>query len=425
MLTKYLALLSLMGNERRPAEQLHRLQQTKLRRLIHQAYRYIPFYRNLFERRGLVPDDIQGVEDLQKLPVIDKSDFRTRPVTNFLNPQFGSMADLIRVSTSGSSGIPFDVYIDKRYNNFRKAQYLRPYLSNGRRLTDKVLHFTGFASNKQKWLTQLGLLREWRVDCSTAHEAQIKAIMTYRPDIIQGFASSLVPLASIILSKELEIPRPRLVFTDSELLSPESRKLIEAAFRAPVIDVFGSFETDNIAYECRHRQGYHIAIDCAVLEILKDNLPVEDGAEGEMVCTVLDNLAMPLIRYNLHDIAAQAIVPCGYDRTFPLLKVIGGRVADRVYLPGGVTQSPASFLIPFDGLSSIVTEFQIIQESLEHFRVIIVPTAHFDDAARAKVQSIFTSRYPSFKVTVDLVDRIEREASGKRRAFISRIRPGP
>jgi phenylacetate-coenzyme A ligase PaaK-like adenylate-forming protein len=111
------------------------------------------------------------------------------------------------------------------------------------------------------------------------------ALRTYRPDIIHGYPSSLVSLGSVILDKGLDVPGPRQVFTDS----------------------VGSFETENIAYECEHHQGCHVATDCVILEILKDGKPVAEGEDGEMVCTVLDNLAMPLVRYNLHDLEGRAI----------------------------------------------------------------------------------------------------------------------
>jgi hypothetical protein len=90
-------------------------------------------------------------------------------------------------------------------------------------------------------------------------------------------------------------------------------------------------------------------------------------------------------------------------------------------LPGGLTQSPFSFLVQFNALSAIATEYQVIQESLERFQVLVVPGVRFDDTARAMVQSILTSLYPSVEVTVSVVDEIRREASGKFRAFISRL----
>ena len=75
------------------------------------------------------------------------------------------------------------------------------------------------------------------------------------------------------------------MFTDSELLTPDTRALIEHAFGTSIIDVFGSFETDNIAYQCDRSGEYHFAVDSGILEIVRDGVAVTDG-DGELVVTI-------------------------------------------------------------------------------------------------------------------------------------------
>ena len=75
-----------------------------------------------------------------------------------------------------------------------------------------------------------------------------------------------------------------------------------------------------------HHNGYHVAIDSVIMEFLKDNKPVKPGGEGEIVVTVLNNFAMPFIRYNLHDMGSFSSKPCSCGRTFPLMTQIKGRV---------------------------------------------------------------------------------------------------
>lgn len=422
MLAKYITLWSMMRNERRPLGALHALQEAKLRRLIGHAYEHVPFYRRMFAERGLTPNDIQTIEDLRKLPVIDKSDLKAQRPGDLLSDRYPSAAELIRISTSGSSGTPFDFFIDERCDRLRKAQYLRPYLSNGLRLTDSCVHFTAFPGKRPTWFQRLGFLTENRIACDAPHEAQLEALNAVRPEVIVGYPSALASLAALILDQGIDVPTPRVLFSDSELLTPHWRSLIERGFRAPLIDVFGSFETDNIAYECERHRGYHVAIDCVVLELVTEQgRPVLLGEEGEMVCTVLDNLAMPFIRYNLHDVAAYSTSPCECGRTLPLLKIIAGRSDDMVRLPDGSTQSPQMFLQPFKGFEKAVKEHQIIQEAVNRFRIIVVPAAAYDETAGERLRSFVTSRYPSAQVILTVVDRIPREPSGKRRAFLSQV----
>lgn len=419
---KYAALWSMMQNEHRPLASLVQLQEAKLQRLVRHAYDHVPFYRRMFKSRGLSPEDIQTLVDLRKLPVIDKEALKAQPVTDLISNHHDSIADLIRVSTSGSSGVPFDFFIDRRCEQLRKAQSLRPYLSNGRRLTDCSVYFTGFPDQKPKWFERLGVLREWRIGCNEPHAFQLQAFNRFRPQVIQGYPSALTSLASFVRDQAVQIHKPRLIFTDSELLTPENRRLIEQTYRAPVIDVFGSWETGNIAYECDRHRGYHMAIDCVVFELItKDGNPAGDGEEGEMVCTVLDSLAMPLIRYNLHDIAARTAHPCPCQRSFPLLEVIAGRSDDMVRLADGRTLSPQGFLASFNFVNEAVKEFQIIQQAVDRFHIVVAPSARFDGAAGERIRSMVSSRYPSAQVSTIVVDRIQREPSGKLRSFRSQV----
>lgn len=412
-------LLSMMRNERRPLASLVRLQEAKLRRLIRHAHDHVPFYRLMFKKHGVAPEEIQTLDDLRKLPVIDKGDLKACPLTDVISNYHDSIDDLIRVSTSGSSGVPFDIFIDQSYNRLRKAQSLRPYLSNGRRFTDCSVYFTGFPDQKPKWFERLGVLREQRISCNVPHALQLQAFNKFRPQVVQGYPSALTSFASFVRDGGIQISRTRLIFTDSELLTPEGRGLIEQTFGAPVIDVFGTWETGNIAYECDRHCGYHIAVDCVMLELVTEGgKPAGDGEEGEIVCTVLDNLTMPLIRYNLHDIAAYTADTCACRRSFPLLNVIAGRSDDTVRLADGRTLSPQGFLASFNFLNETVSEFQIIQEAIDRFTIIVVPGPHFDSE---RIRSMVASRYPSARVSITVVERIQREASGKLRSFRSQV----
>jgi phenylacetate-CoA ligase len=253
-------------------------------------------------------------------------------------------------------------------------------------------------------------------------EQQLAVVNAWRPHVIQGYPSALTSLAAFVRDERRSLHRPRLVFTDSELLTAESRRLIEEMLGVLPIDVYGTWETGNIAYQCERRQGHHVAIDCVVLEVLADDgNPARRGEAGRLVCTMLDNDAMPLIRYDLRDIAAYTTEPCACGRSFPLLKVITGRANDQLRLAGGRTMSPEGLLARFDTLSACIREYQVIQDALERFRVIVVPGLQFNDSTPGRIRAIFEAWRPSLEVTIEVVDHIPREPSGKRPAFRSRV----
>ena len=54
------------------ADELAAIQSAKLRVAVRFAYECIPFYRRKFEKIGLEPDDVRGVQDLTKIPVTTK-----------------------------------------------------------------------------------------------------------------------------------------------------------------------------------------------------------------------------------------------------------------------------------------------------------------------------------------------------------------
>ena len=410
-----------MRNEKRPWHDLLEIQNTKLRNLIQHAYENIPFYRDLFKKAGLHPTDIQSADDLYTIPIIDKHDFHQRDNTEFLNRRIKDKKSLIPINTSGSSGLSLRFYVDPHHEQFRKAQYLRPYLASGRRLTDRTIRLMNTEMPDHKWFQRLGLLMEYKIYSDSNLDDQIEMINRIKPTIIQGFGSCLGLLASKICYENIPIRRPRLIFTDSELLSDGLRKTIKSGFQADVIDVYGTFETENIAYECARHEGYHITSDCVIMEFIKEGKKVGPGEEGEIVCTVLDNWTMPFIRYNLHDAGSYTDKPCSCGKTFPLMKVIAGRTDDYAVYENGLKKSPRTFLGHFDPLAEFMREYQIIQKEVKSFKVLVVPNREFNTGIERRIKENLWQEFPEAVVDVHLVDKIERGKSGKFRAFVSEV----
>ena len=416
---KYFYLPWLMRNERRSRDELTHIQNTKLKRLIHHVYENVGFYRNVFKKAGIRPEDIRSVDDLSYLPIIDKKTFYGEDISEYLDRRITDINKLINIKTSGTSGSTLSFYIDPKYDQYRKALCLRPYLSNGRKLTDTVLQFSIFETREKKWFQCIGLMRVETVGSNEDVETQIRRIKKLRPSIIQGYGSVLALVASTVLAEKIDIPPPRIVFTDSELLTPSIRHKIEQAFRAPIIDIYGTFETDNIAYECSEHNGYHIAMDSVVMEFIKDGRQVKPGEQGEIVCTVLDNYAMPFIRFNLHDTACFINENCTCGRSFPLMAMIGGRLDDYLLYPDGRKQSPMRMVGHFDLLADAISEFQIIQKAINNFEVKIVSCSLMSEVLERKVKETVRNEFPSANVTVKFVDTIDREPSGKFRSVKS------
>ena len=84
-----------------PSE-LKKLQSEKLKKQVRHVYEHNAYYRRLMDEKGVKPEDIQGVEDLCKLPFLSKQDLKDAYPTGMLSVP---MTDCVRIhSTSGTTG---------------------------------------------------------------------------------------------------------------------------------------------------------------------------------------------------------------------------------------------------------------------------------------------------------------------------------
>lgn len=402
-----------MRNEWRSPEELRRLQEDKLRRLAHHAYRHVSMYRELWQSAGVHPSEICTIDDLARLPVIDKRDFHRYGPSKVIDRRIRHRGGLLSISTSGSSGVTLQFWAATNYDQLRKAQFLRPYLTNGQRLWDRVLWFRAKPNHHRQWFHKLGLLPEYQIDASVCLREQREVLMRFRPHILRGYGSAIALLARHLMEESLAPPPIKRIFTDSEMLPLQLRRIIEEGFQAPVIDVYGTFETENVAYECQKHKGYHITSDCVIMEFLRGGEPVEPGAEGEIVCTVLDNLTTPFIRYNLHDLGVFQTERCPCGRGFPLMSGIVGRSHDYIHTPDGRKITTTLIAGRMHNFGHYLHQFQVVQQGDDLFCIKVIPTRHFNHDIERQIISEMQALLSGATVCVETVRSIPREKSGK------------
>jgi phenylacetate-CoA ligase len=412
-------LAQMLRNESRTPAALAAHQSKKLCALVRHAASKVPFYRDLYAAHGIELTSFKTLHDLQSLPMVDKQMLRAAGASAVSRD---APAQRVTIRTSGSTGEPLEFQIDHRYDQWRKAQYLRPYLSSGQRLRDKVLRLTAHPQRRTPWYARLGLLREWQFDCASDPARIVEIWRELAPQVLQGYPASLRALAHYCRDTgQPLVPSPRLVFADSSLLTPDTRAVVEQVFNAPLIDIFGTFETDNIAYQCAAHDGYHITTDSIVLEIVRDGRPVPIGEAGEIVVTVLGNRTMPFIRYNLKDIGRLSPHRCCCGLPFPLLAVIEGRANDLIALADGRHGSPAGILAHLTGFVDAIVHYQLRQIEIRRFELLIVPGSGFSDATREAIVTTIEAALEGAKLDVRLVNAIPADRSGKQRAFVAQL----
>jgi phenylacetate-CoA ligase len=144
-----------------------------------------------------------------------------------------------------------------------------------------------------------------------------------------------------------------------------------------------------------------------------------------VVVTDLTNRAMPLLRYQVGDVAVldERRCPCG--RGLPLLQRLEGREADYVVTPDGGLISGISLTENFALHVPGLAQLQIVQESLRRFVFRIVKGLDFNARSLERIDSLVGERFgPDIAYTCEYVARIPQEPSGKYRFCISKVHRG-
>jgi phenylacetate-CoA ligase len=260
--------------------------------------------------------------------------------------------------------------------------------------------------------------------------SQISILEKWRPDILDGYSSSLAILAKEVGGRGVKSIRPKFVTGSAELIDDLSRKLVEESFSAPFYDQYSSVELERMSWHCPARQGYHIDADAMIMQFLgKSGEEVSIGERGEVVCTSLFNKAMPLIRYAIEDVGVQSDELCVCGRTLPLMKVVEGRKDSLLLLPDGRTITPRTFTIAMNMFKSYrhIDQFRLIQKRLDLFEVEIKLK---DDYSKASVvrNELLSHLQTTLNVDesmtwrVNIVEDIPLDKNGKLMAVVSLVK---
>ncbi len=417
-------LCRIMRNQWRKPEELAEIQNKKLQKLICHAYENVPFYHSMFKSLGLRPDDIRTTADLQKIPIMTKKVFKSTSI-NELTAQNIGREKLKRHRTSGSTGIPLEFLFHDYAHVIYKLSFARAYFSNGVGLRDRIAQIVSLhrLPEKKSWYEYLGLWRRRYFKSFEDPREIIEKLKRWNPDVLIGPAMSLKMLALTIRDEKI-IPcfQFKAIFSSSELLDKESRTLIAEVFRTKIIDIYGSVEGGGcIAYECGECNGYHINTDTVVLELVADGKRVLPGQRGEVLITNLHSYAMPIIRYNLEDIAILSNGPTRCGRGFPLLKTFEGRQNEFIILPSRKILPPEALIVAMVPVKGIF-QWRLVQSDLNRVEVKFVKSSDFNSEtlkyAKGRLRKVMGKK---LRIDFVSVDHIDWGDTGKRKLIRSLV----
>ncbi|HVR72607.1 MAG TPA: glycosyltransferase [Vicinamibacteria bacterium] len=416
-----------------PPERMRELQERKLRRLVHHAYHHVGYYREAMDQRSLRPADIATLEDLGKLPLLDKAQVRESLYFDLLSDNHDKRR-ILKVSTSGSTGEPFVCYADQHQLEIRWAATLRSLEWTGWRFGDRqarLWHQTIGMSWHQvlreridAWLSRRIFIPAFEMSEKDVERAA-RRLHRHRPVLIDGYAECFHFLADYARRHGALGIHPRGLVSSAQVLPEESRQSIEQAFSTRVFDKYGSREFSGLAYECEAHDGHHVVGESYVVEVLKDGRPAAPGELGEVVVTDLNNLCLPFIRYRIGDLAVALDPgqPCPCGRGLPRLGRIEGRVQSMIVGADGHVVPGSLFPHLFKDYDFVIRQFQVLQETPGAVRLKVVKAARFDETVFDEALAILR-RYlgESTRIDVEFVDAIPMVRTGKRQVSMSRVK---
>jgi phenylacetate-CoA ligase len=412
------------GRESFKQHQWRHWQNEELKRLLPACAMHVPYYRETWDE-STRQAALKG--ELRRLPMLEKDPLRTTPL-KFLREDVHPIHPLV-FQTSGSTGTPISCHYtiaelrqslalrETRSARWAGVSFRMPRATFSGRLVEPDPESNGpyhrfNAVEKQVYLSAFHL----RPDTASRY---VDAMRDHKVLWATGYAVSFYLLASFMLEQKIPPFGLKAVITTSEKLTQEMRQVMEQAYGCRVHQEYSTVENAIFASECEHGR-LHESPDVALTEILRpDGTPCEPAEAGEVVVTSFSRQYQPLVRFKLGDIAAWDEKPCPCGRSMPVIKEVIGRIEDVVIGPDGRR------MVRFHGVfvnQPHVREGQIVQESLELIRVLVVPAPGFDQSDVGDIAHRVQQRLGSgVRVVVEAVDSIPRTRAGKFKAVISRL----
>ena len=323
-------------------ESLRKLQGERLANIVKHTYENVEFYRKRMDEAGVKPSDIRSIDDITKLPFMQKQDLRDYyPFGTFAAP----MKDIVRFhASSGTTGKPIVAgYTQKDLDNWSEgvARCLTAY---GATKEDIIQVSYGYGLFTGGLGAHDGATRIGATVLPTSSGTTSKQIM-----LMKDLGSTILcctPSYALFLAESIEND-PETTLKDIKLRfgvfgaepwTENMRKELETKLGIKAYDIYGLTEVSGpgVGGECEYQDGTHLWEDLFYPEIIDPQTlqPVEPGQQGELVFTTLTKEGMPVIRYRTRDLTHLNYEKCRCGRTMVRMGRIVGRSDDMLIIRG-------------------------------------------------------------------------------------------
>ena len=332
--------------ETMPVEEIKKLQGERLAQQIKHVYENVEFYRNKMDAAGIKPEDIKTVDDLSKLPFIEKDDLRDQYPYGLLGVP---LSECVRIhSTSGTTGRRVVAFYTQEDIDLWDTCCARAIVAAGGTKDDVVQVSYGYGlftgrSGLNGGSHKVGSLTLPMSSGNT--DRQLQFMTDLGSTILCCTPSYAAYLGEAIKEKGIKDQlKLKAGIFGAEAWTEEMRHNIEQSLGIKAYDIYGLTEISGpgVSFECSEQKGMHVNEDHFIPEIINpitgEVLP--EGEKGELVFTCITKKAFPLIRYRTRDICVLSRKQCSCGRTLirmskPLVR------SDDVMVVKGVNVFPS------------------------------------------------------------------------------------
>lgn len=405
------------------ADGIRELSEGKLKRILLHAHRNVPYYRRILTEVDIVTGNEVKLENFCNIPLLTKEIIREEG-ESLLSQDYKSRKPYDNTS-GGSTGEPARFVQDTEYDQWNIATKIyfnavlgkqpgqaelklwgsdRDIIEGNLTAKDRIINF----------LFNRKFFNSYRFDDD--HIKQLVALNNrHKPVAYWSYMESAFELANFLLRSKLDFHPPKFVISTIGPLTEEVKDRIETGMRCKVYNQYGSREVGAVACQCKEQQGLHTFPWWNYVELLNDKGQTVDEGEGNVVVTTFHNFSMPLIRYDIGDVAVSGgyECPCGRN-TFQLKKVIGRTLGYFRKADGSLVHS--HFIVQALFFRGWIKKFQAIQDQLDRVLIRVelrgrekAPKEDMDDITR-KIKILMGE---ACKVDFEFVGSISASASGK------------
>lgn len=365
------------------------MQGVRLHKLVERLYHNVPFYRDKLQKMGIMPSDINTIEDIKKLPFTTKQEMRDNyPTGLFAVP----MSEIIRIhASSGTTGKPTIVGYTRKDLEVWSECIARALVGYGVTRDDivSVAYGYGLFTGGLGFHDGAQHLGATVLPTSTGNtEKHIRLLRDLQVTVLACTPSYALHLYETIkkMGYSMDEFALRIGCFGGEPWTENMRKEIETNMHIKGYNMYGLSEImgPGVAFECECQCGSHFNEDHFYAEIIDPQTleVLPDGQKGELVITTLTKEGIPLIRYRTRDLTSLQHGVCECGRTTVKIAPIMGR-SDDMLIIRGINVFPSQIESVILDLPAFEPQYQLIvdrKDNLDTLDVLVeVKQGYYSD----------------------------------------------